>query len=229
MRMFDEALQRPEEALVLLPLDHVMLQRFAAEQPEAVPLMMRGMVRGVRRVSDGERRRSRFAERLAGLSEEEREEALLEAVRKELASVLGLSGPEQVPADRPLQELGLDSLMAVETRNRLATLIGQDLPASLLFDSPTPRALASHLNEVGRVNDDRESASESYSLRRAIEVLERTPLTEFEDNNLLQRVLALTLSLRARHRDDLGESTSSDVISDEDLDKLLEAEITKLS
>ncbi|MFI2415324.1 SDR family NAD(P)-dependent oxidoreductase [Streptomyces sp. NPDC018947] len=86
-----------------------------------------------------------FARRLAGLPEPEREEAVLTLVRRTVADVLTHADAEHVDPDRAFKELGFDSLTAVELRNRLATAIGHRLSPSLVFDYPTPRALATHL------------------------------------------------------------------------------------
>jgi acyl transferase domain-containing protein/acyl carrier protein len=70
---------------------------------------------------------------------------LPETVRAAAASVLGLPSETDVPLDRPLKELGLDSLMAVELRNRLARELDRSLPATLAFDYPTVSALVEFL------------------------------------------------------------------------------------
>src|SRR6516165_2873536 len=109
---------------------------------EGLPPLLQGLVRTPSRVSRAAA--SGLKQRLAGLSAIERERLLLELVRITAATVLSAS-LDSVEPERPLRELGLDSLMAVELRNRLAAASGLRLPATLLFDHPTPRALAQRL------------------------------------------------------------------------------------
>ncbi|HWN33776.1 MAG TPA: SDR family NAD(P)-dependent oxidoreductase, partial [Pseudonocardia sp.] len=91
--------------------------------------------------------RSGWAERLAGLSEVDRDEVVRDLVRAQSALVLGMPGPEAVEATRSFRELGIDSLTAVELRNRLGTVAGLRLPAGVVFDYPTPALLAAFLGQ----------------------------------------------------------------------------------
>jgi pimaricinolide synthase PimS1 len=76
---------------------------------------------------------------------EEREQLTLDFVRTQVAAVLGYPGPDSVEPSRAFRDLGFDSLTAVEIRNLLGTLTGLRLPATIIFDYPTPIALADHL------------------------------------------------------------------------------------
>ncbi len=82
---------------------------------------------------------------LAETPEHQRASVVLDLVRFQAAHVVGHSNSEAIGPQRPFKDLGFDSLAAIELRNRLAVEVGIALPATLLFDYPTPTALAEHL------------------------------------------------------------------------------------
>ncbi|MHC3821057.1 type I polyketide synthase [Streptomyces sp. DT9] len=119
--------------------------------------LLRGLVRGpARRAaatgSDG----ASLRRRLAGRSPAERQQALVELVRREVAAVLGFPGPHSVTPSQTLAEAGFDSLTAVELRNRLGEATALRLPTTLVFEHPTAVALAGYLAE--RLTDDADTS-----------------------------------------------------------------------
>lgn len=85
--------------------------------------------------------------RLGQVPPAQRPGVLLSHVVTTVARVLRVGDPDSLDLERPLPELGLDSLMALELRNALSRTAGCPLPATLLFDCPTPTALARALGE----------------------------------------------------------------------------------
>ncbi|MCZ1006271.1 SDR family NAD(P)-dependent oxidoreductase [Streptomyces lydicus] len=86
-----------------------------------------------------------WAEQLTALPQARRAGVLLDLVRSEAAAVLGYRSTDAIAPDRPLKDLGIDSLTAVEVKERLASATGLPLHAGLVFDYPTCEALSRHL------------------------------------------------------------------------------------
>ncbi|MFI7663584.1 SDR family NAD(P)-dependent oxidoreductase, partial [Micromonospora parva] len=147
LALLDEARTHAEPVLVPLRLNLAALRSRTREG--AVLPLLRGMLRApVRRQADaGSGDSSGLAERLARMPVTEQGRALLDLVRTQAAAVLGHASADAIRADQAFKELGFDSLTALELRNRLGSATGLRLPATLVFDQPSPAALAAHLRE----------------------------------------------------------------------------------
>ncbi|MBK1786598.1 type I polyketide synthase [Prauserella cavernicola] len=99
-----------------------------------------------------------LAEELAGLKPAERSRKLLDTVRGEVAAVLGHNSAEAIGTRRPFLELGLDSVTAVDLRNRLDRATGLRLPATVVFDQPDAVELAAYLEDQLTLREDSPAA-----------------------------------------------------------------------
>ncbi|WP_432122223.1 thioester reductase domain-containing protein, partial [Streptomyces sp. S1] len=137
--LLDLALGTGRPALVATPLD-----LDAVRKLETVPALFRGLVRTPARprAGAGGADGTGWAERLASVPDGERSGLVLQAVREEVARVLGHGDTQRIRDDEPFLAQGFDSLTAVELRNRCNALVGARLPATVVFDHPTPAALA---------------------------------------------------------------------------------------
>ncbi len=117
-----------------------------------VPPVLRGLVKGARRTAAGSAggaaAAARLTRRLTELGRDERSAFTVDLVRTEAAAVLGHASAKAIDTRRDFNDLGFDSLTAVELRNRLSTATGLRLPATLVFDYPNPVVLADHLIAV---------------------------------------------------------------------------------
>ncbi|MDQ1537660.1 MAG: hypothetical protein QOE58_2053, partial [Actinomycetota bacterium] len=139
MAMFDAAVATDSALIVAAPLNAASTRAVAD-----VPALMRSLVRSTRKRAAGGAG-SDIREQLHALPEGERAGLLMDMVRGQIAGVLGHSNAAVVGVDKGFRELGVDSLTAIEIRNRMVAATGLRLPASLVFDYPTPGALAGHL------------------------------------------------------------------------------------
>ncbi|MEU9508678.1 type I polyketide synthase [Micromonospora sp. NPDC048170] len=142
--LFSASLRGGRAHLVPALLDTAALRR--QSDTGQLPAPLRGLVRARRRVVDGGGDSGpSFAQRLAGTPEAEHGRLVEDLVKAQVIEVLGYPPSTVIPSGQTFTGLGFDSLTAVELRNRLTAVTGIRLPASLIFDCPTPAALADFL------------------------------------------------------------------------------------
>ncbi|WUI01409.1 SDR family NAD(P)-dependent oxidoreductase [Spirillospora sp. NBC_00431] len=137
-------------------------------------------------------------ERLTGV---ERDAALTELVRSRLAAVLGHSRADEVDADVTFKDMGFDSLTAVELRNQLITATGLRLPATLVYDHPTPSALAGHLRDSLLPDEADPVASVEAQLSRIETALVALATDQGAHGEITRRLQAVT----ARWQEAIGD------------------------
>ena len=138
--LLDAALERGQPAVIAARLDAARVADRTGTVPPLLSELVRAPARGRAHAGSGEQ--TTLAQRLAALSADERAAAVLDLVRGHAAATLGHSSPDAVEPGRAFRDLGFDSLTAVELRNRLGAVTGLRLPATAVFDYPTPAALA---------------------------------------------------------------------------------------
>jgi acyl transferase domain-containing protein/acyl carrier protein len=162
LELLETALALDDALLVPVGLDFAALRTQA--RVGALPPLLTGLVRVPRR---GGGEAGALSRRLAGVPPEEWDRVVLELVRGQVAAVLGHASGEAVDPERAFQDLGFDSLGAVELRNRLSVAADVRLPSTLVFDHPTPAAVASYLRS--RVEGRRSPASAVARPRAAVD------------------------------------------------------------
>ncbi|WP_344318185.1 SDR family NAD(P)-dependent oxidoreductase, partial [Streptomyces javensis] len=154
LSLFDSALGLGLSLVVPAKLDTTKPESGAQRggpAPGDVSPLLTGLVRPTRRTLRslaGASAEGGLTARLAALSEADQHRLLLDLVRDHTATVLGHTGKDAVDARRAFSEIGVDSLIAVELRNRLSGATGLRLPATVVFDYATPEAMAAHLRSV---------------------------------------------------------------------------------
>jgi NADPH:quinone reductase-like Zn-dependent oxidoreductase/malonyl CoA-acyl carrier protein transacylase len=230
LALFDAALNRADGMLVPMRLEASLLRARA----DALPPLLRGLARAApkRAALASSGAAATLKQRLAGLSEEGRRDVLLDVVLREIVTVLGLSSPNAIVAEQPLKSLGLDSLMAIELRNRLEGMTGLRLPATLLFSHPTPLALAQTL--ATKLTPDTESTDSATALFSELERL-AARISAMDPKGTDRTALAsrcealLSTLVHGREVFSSGQSLvqNLEAVSDDDLFSLLDKKLGK--
>ncbi|MGH3376988.1 MAG: type I polyketide synthase, partial [Actinoallomurus sp.] len=144
LALFDAAVRHGGRHLVAIDLD----ARALADVPIiAVPAPLRDLAgTGAARRTAARRSSADWASRLAALPVDEQHTVILDLVLTHAATVLGHADPSRLQVERGFLELGVDSLTALELRNRLAAATDLQLPSTVVFDYPNPGELAGHLH-----------------------------------------------------------------------------------
>ncbi|MET9836036.1 type I polyketide synthase [Streptomyces sp. NPDC006385] len=237
LQLLDTAQRSPAPALLPIRFDRLRLNRPA--DPDAVPVMMRDLVRvPARRAAAAgtgpAESASTLKRRLAGLDESERGRALLELVRTQAAAILGHTTMSTIEPGRGFVDLGFDSLMAVEFRNRLTTATGLRLPVTLIFDYPSPEALAAHLHAEIPLHADGPAAPSPAAVSAELDRVEKTLEALATDEIKRMEITVRMKSFLARLGDATGTRPPQDMddddlesASDDELFSVLENELRK--
>ncbi|MER7953108.1 type I polyketide synthase, partial [Streptomyces sp. NPDC096079] len=224
LALLDAALRVDSPALVPAPLDRAALGALGTQ----LPTVLRDLAPAAPRTAPSAqaaaapRATETLRDRLAALNPAEREELLLDLVRVQTAAVLGRSSAAGIPADRPFKDMGCDSLTLVELRNRLQSAAGLRLPATFLFNCPTPLAVVAHLHaELAPEETESSVGSDGSPSAPGLVALDRleAALVELPDDTgdevraeIVQRLQALAARVpaqRAPADDDLSARVQS--------------------
>ncbi len=216
LRLFDATVTAPAPFLLAAPIDPVALRPGARDG--SLPSLLRGLVRA----PASRARRGGLGARLRGMGEEERRAAVLAAVRDRAAAVLGHDGGEPIDPGAAFQEIGFDSLAGVELRTALADDLGLPLPATLVFDHPTPEAVTEFvLAELG--GGRAEPAGADGKLDSVAAILATIPAEERA--RAAARLRPLLDELAGSAPAENGEELDFERASDEELLRLIDREL----
>ncbi|WP_369172897.1 SDR family NAD(P)-dependent oxidoreductase [Streptomyces sp. R28] len=184
------AMGRDDTCVVVADLDLSRFARsFTAFRPSPLIADLPGTGLSEERHQDGKGDEQGFLARLTAVGPVERQELLLDLVRRQVAVVLGHAGPEDIPADQAFRDLGFSSLTAVEVATRLGRALGTRVPPTLVFDHPTAEAVGVHLAGLWEARG--REAGERDEEQRIRAVLASLPLATLREAGLLDELIAL--------------------------------------
>ncbi|MEV0186640.1 SDR family NAD(P)-dependent oxidoreductase [Streptomyces sp. NPDC050625] len=228
LALFDAALTVDRPVIVPVRLDVPGLRAMA--RAGMLPVVLRGLV-GDTGAASGEAAAAgtpapALARRLAGMPEADQEKVLLDLVRHQAAAALGHATAARIEPTTAFRDIGFDSLTAVELRNRLKAATGLRLKPTLVFDHPSPVAIARLLHKDLVLDLTAEASPVLGELDRLeAQLAALTPQDAVRDK-VTARLKALLWKWTDTHQDaaantaDAGPGTDRDFDQDLDLDRI---------
>ncbi|WP_344331622.1 SDR family NAD(P)-dependent oxidoreductase, partial [Kitasatospora putterlickiae] len=221
LRLFDAADRTARPLHLLSPLD-------LAHAPR-LPLWSR--LATIRPTAAAEQSGPALTEQLAALTPTERHQHVLGLVRRQVAVILGIDNPTVIDATRGFLDQGLDSLTAVELRNRLHTTTAIRLPATAVFDHPTPNALTQYLlDQLAPAGEKSPEEVTQAAIGRILSELDRlsalvgsVPAADIAATRVPARLSALLSTITAT--DPATEEADLDSVSAEELFAFIDNEL----
>jgi acyl transferase domain-containing protein/NADPH:quinone reductase-like Zn-dependent oxidoreductase/acyl carrier protein len=185
LALLDRAKNTADALLLAARLDTVALR----SRPDQAPALLQTLAPA--RPQTVAARSGSLARQLASASPADHARLLLDAIRLEIATVLGHDSRDAIAPSAAFKDLGLDSLAAIELSNRLAAATELRLTPTLIFNHPTPLRLAEHIKQAiqpatstttGRGLDD----------EQARQLLSEIPIQRLRDSGLLEQLANLS-------------------------------------
>jgi polyketide synthase 12 len=215
LAMFDAAVLFDRAPALAAPIDAAGLKALAAAR--VLPPILSDLVAK----RSGRRRPTvSLASKLASVPAAQHEILVRDLVRAETAAVLGHASAEEVATDLPFNELGFDSLAAVELRNRLGAATDIRLPATVVFDHPSVASLAEYLLASVAPGAAADPALQPGE-REVREALASLPLSRLRSAGLIEPLLRLANP--EAHPEPEPEQEDGDRIDTMDVEELLQA------
>jgi acyl transferase domain-containing protein/NADPH:quinone reductase-like Zn-dependent oxidoreductase/short-subunit dehydrogenase/acyl carrier protein len=231
MGMYDDAVAGDHAVLLGLALESSALRRAGG----MVPPLFRGLAgkSAKRAAAGGVSKDATLVDRLAALTVDERDRVLVDLVRAQVAAVLGLADPAAVEPEKPFKDIGFDSLTSVELRNRVNGITGLKLAPTMVFDHPTPAALAEQIRTELIADDAAAPLPVLGDLGRVAEALAAVAVDD-EDTRArvdaaLQELVAGWQARQPNREDNVVKARLSTVDSADDLFDIIDSELGKAS